>query len=62
MARVKIYHDGTWSVSELRRMELGVFIDRNGSRYAMCDDCKTVVRIDKPIIGSTHYCIPPSER
>ena len=45
-----------WSLSELRRMAAGEFIDRNGKRYAMCHNCRTIIRIDKPWIGSLHIC------
>jgi hypothetical protein len=27
--------------------------------YAMCRECRSVVRINKPIIGDIHICAPP---
>ncbi len=51
-----IYSDGTWSRDELMRLASGAFIDRNGKRYAMCHNCRTVIRVDKPIFGSIHVC------
>lgn len=54
--RFLVYHDGTWNADELRRMVHGERIDRNGKRYGMCPDCRAIVRLDKPIIGSLHFC------
>lgn len=54
--RVLIWHDGTWNNDELRRMVAGERIDRNGKRYGMCPGCRAVVRLDKPLFGSLHFC------
>ena len=51
-----IYHDGTWTMEELGRLESGKLIDRNNKRYAMCHDCRKVIRIDKTFFGSIHVC------
>lgn len=56
-----IWHDGSWSRAELQRMADGEFIDRNGKRYAVCQDCGSVIRMDKPLLGSMHSCEPPSK-
>lgn len=34
----------------------------NGKWYGVCQDCGSLVRIDKPILGSMHLCITESER
>jgi len=39
--------------------ELGLF--KVGSKlYGVCNECSSLVRIDKPIIGSLHICAPNS--
>jgi hypothetical protein len=60
--RVKIWHDGTWNNDELRRLVAGERIDRNGKRYGVCGECRTVIRLDKPIFGSLHLCDEQAER
>jgi hypothetical protein len=47
---------------ELNRLALGQVVAINGKTYARCNDCKWVVRIDKPFFGSLHSCVPPEER
>lgn len=51
-----IIHDGSWNYDELKIMAKGERVDRNGKRYAICSECRKVVRIDKPIIGNLHLC------
>ena len=51
-----VYHDGTWSSEEIKRMAQGRFVDRNGKRYGLCRNCRTVIRVDKPLIGGLHFC------
>lgn len=51
-----VYHDGTWNMSELKRLVAGELVDRNGRRYGMCQGCRTVIRVDKLLIGSLHIC------
>lgn len=51
-----IWHDGTWSRPELVKLSQGEFIDRNGKRFGMCNNCRTVIRVDKPLFGSIHIC------
>jgi len=29
---------------------------------AVCVDCGKIVRVDKPILGSAHFCTTPEER
>jgi len=35
----------------------------NGKIYGMCSQCESIVRIDKPLIGSLHLCsnTPPEQ-
>jgi hypothetical protein len=51
-----IWHDGSWNRDELIRMAQGERLDRNGKRYAMCSGCRTIIRLDKPILSSLHVC------
>ena len=51
-----ISHDGTWTREELEAFARGDVIDRNGKRYRVCDACKRVIRVDRPIFGSIHIC------
>ncbi len=51
-----IYHDGSWTIEELKKFLSGKFIDRNGKRYGMCQDCRKIIRLDKVIFGSIHVC------
>jgi hypothetical protein len=30
--------------------------------YGICQYCKSAVRIDKPLIGGFHLCLPSEER
>lgn len=57
--RITIYSDGTWSREELKKMANGGFIDRNGHRYGMCQECHQVVCLDKTFFGSAHFCERP---
>lgn len=34
---------------------IGMLLARN-PKYAICGDCHTRVRINKPLIGDLHYC------
>lgn len=34
----------------------------NGKAYAVCRDCGSIVRFDKPLLGSLHICTLPEER
>lgn len=38
------------------KLARGEAIEVNGRIYAYCRDCSSVIRVDKPIIGSLHYC------
>lgn len=44
---------------KLRRGEI-VAID--GKLYALCSDCGSVIRINKPLFGALHFCVDVSER
>jgi len=32
-----------------------------GKIYALCGDCDSLVRINKPLFGSMHICLTPGE-
>ena len=32
-----------------------------GKIYARCDDCRSLVRLNKPLIGAMHFCLTPEE-
>jgi hypothetical protein len=40
----------------------GVAFTANGKLWAVCADCDTLVRLDKPLIGSLHLCEPRRSR
>ncbi len=40
----------------------GEFIVTDGKIYAICNYCKSLIRLNKPIFGSLHACLPPEER
>lgn len=46
-----------------KRIQLkpGQIVEVNGKIYGRCADCKDLVRFDKWLIGSLHYCIPTKE-
>lgn len=39
----------------------GQIVAVNGKLYGRCTDCKDLVRVDKWLIGSLHYCTPTRE-
>ena len=43
---------------EKSRLAEGLAISRGSKIYAVCQDCKCVVRINKPFVGSMHSCEP----
>lgn len=51
-----IYHDGTWTKEELSKLSSGVRLNRFGKWYAMCSGCRTVVCLNKRLLGSIHFC------
>jgi hypothetical protein len=40
----------------LDKLHEGKTAEVNGKHYAVCDDCREVIRIDKPVVGSLHFC------
>lgn len=40
------------------RPRLGVPFTIGGKVFVMCNKCRKLVRIDKPILGSIHLCAP----
>jgi hypothetical protein len=34
----------------------------NGKVYAVCGNCGRIIRFDKPLIGSLHFCTTEAER
>lgn len=41
-----------------RRIERGGWALIGGKWWGVCDRCGRLVRIDKPILGSLHWCVP----
>jgi hypothetical protein len=56
--KVRIFADDTWrgDTKRLRRMAKGAIVERGNKLYARCGQCATVVRVDKPLVGSMHLC------
>ncbi len=45
------------SESIYRRLHRGEIVElRDGKLYALCSDCGGMVRMNKPIVGSLHFC------
>lgn len=42
-------------LSELRK---GQIVEVMGKHYGVCGNCECIIRVDKPIFGSTHFCTP----
>jgi len=42
--------------NEMLRLQSGKAIVRGHKIYALCESCETVVRINKPLVGSMHVC------
>jgi hypothetical protein len=40
----------------------GQVIAVGGKLYGRCADCQSLVRVDKWILGSLHYCVPEKGR
>jgi hypothetical protein len=59
---MRIYGDEALMMSltdeEKSRLAKGRAISRGNKIYAVCQDCKCVVRINKPLVGSMHSCEP----
>ena len=41
-----------------KRLVQGLAISRGARLYALCRGCRTVIRLNKPIVGSVHLCEP----
>jgi len=41
---------------EKQRLVQGKAISRGGKIYALCGACYTVIRLNKPLVGSIHFC------
>lgn len=52
----------TITEEETKTLTAGRAITRNGKVYAVCAKCHSVIRVDKPLIGSVHFCEPEPER
>ena len=50
-------------MAETMREQLlrGEFVTVGGKIYALCRQCGSMIRINKPLIGSLHICEPPVE-
>lgn len=42
------HNSATWPV--------GIPVIVGGRQFAICKDCRQVIRLDKPLIGSMHFC------
>jgi hypothetical protein len=40
----------------VQKLSEGKTVQIRGNVYSVCDRCKRVVRVDKPLIGSAHFC------
>jgi hypothetical protein len=38
------------------RLRRGEIVEVGGKLYAYCPECKKLVRVDKPFLGSLHLC------
>ena len=45
----------------LIRLKPGQIVAVNGKIYGRCEDCEDIVRVDKWLIGSLHYCVATKE-
>lgn len=36
------------------------WVDHKGRIYMVCSKCQSLVRINKPFLGSVHLCLPRS--
>lgn len=45
----------------MRQGKTGEYIVVSGKIYAVCDVCRQLVRINKPIFGSLHLCLTDEE-
>lgn len=41
---------------DIAQMRAGKIVEMNGRWYTVCQRCKKVVRVDKPLLGSLHFC------
>ena len=39
----------------------GQLVTVGGKLYGRCRDCKNIVRFDKWLFGSLHFCTPPTK-
>lgn len=42
-------------IDELKK---GGIVNMSGKHYAICPDCRRLIRVDKPLMGSYHLCVP----
>lgn len=45
-----------FSSDEIARLRGGGFVDIGNKRYGVCQACRSVIRVNKPIFGSAHVC------
>lgn len=41
---------------DIQDMKAGHVYIIDGKAYGICSNCRSLVRVDKPIFGSLHYC------
>lgn len=39
-----------------KRLRAGELVEVNGRVFGICRGCRKLVRLDKPIFGSLHFC------
>lgn len=40
------------------KLRPGVVYVLNGKLMSLCPECHTLIRVDKPLLGSLHVCVP----
>lgn len=46
---------------EKKRLARGESVAIKDKIFRVCISCKQAVQINKPVLGSTHFCIEPTE-
>jgi len=47
--------------TDTERLMRGEYVVWNGKLYARCEACGKLVRADKPLLGSLHFCVDSPE-
>ena len=54
---MSFYHNGSFTREELKILGKGDVLSSYGKRYGVCNKCRTVVRLNKILLGSMHVCL-----